>query len=177
MSWGSEAQLAAVAFGCGPGSFTGVRIAASAAQGIALARGTPVIAVSSLACLAAGALRLDAAADVVVATIAGRKGEMYTCAYARGSVHRDLPVALGAEVAVPIETYVREPSSARVVICGDAMDAVLTRVPHAQGIDWRHPHAQDLLRIARAGSSDGDLAAALPVYLEGSGQWRKLGER
>lgn len=46
-----------VAFGCGPGSFTGVRVAAAAAQAIAYARAIPVCRVSSLAVLAAGAAR------------------------------------------------------------------------------------------------------------------------
>lgn len=51
----SFAALDFVAFGCGPGSYTGVRIAAAAAQAIAFARALPVCRVSSLAVLAAGA--------------------------------------------------------------------------------------------------------------------------
>src|SRR5689334_747208 len=59
------ANLEAVAFGAGPGSFTGLRIACGLAQGIALARGLPVIGISTLETIAeeSGATRVVACLD------------------------------------------------------------------------------------------------------------------
>ena len=59
------AGLDAVAFGAGPGSFTGLRIACGVAQGLAFARGLPVVGISSLEALAeeSGAPRVVACLD------------------------------------------------------------------------------------------------------------------
>lgn len=54
---GQLGELDFVAFGCGPGSFTGVRVAAAAAQAVAFARRIPVCRVSSLMVQALGAYR------------------------------------------------------------------------------------------------------------------------
>ena len=52
-----DAGLDCIAYNHGPGSFTGLRIAASAAQGLAFAAGAPVAGISTLACIAQGAWR------------------------------------------------------------------------------------------------------------------------
>jgi tRNA threonylcarbamoyladenosine biosynthesis protein TsaB len=72
------AQVQAVAYGCGPGSFTGVRIAACVAQGLALAVARPVVAVSSLAALALQAAPEHAR---VLAALDARMGEVYLGAF------------------------------------------------------------------------------------------------
>ena len=79
----SEAGLAlsavdCFAFGRGPGSFTGVRIAASAIQGLALAADRPVVAISSLAALAAGC---EKSATSVLAVFDARMNEVYLGAF------------------------------------------------------------------------------------------------
>ena len=70
-----------VAFGAGPGSFTGLRIACGVAQGLAFAHDLPVVAVPSLEALAqaAGGPRVFCALDA-------RMGEVYAAAYERAGL-------------------------------------------------------------------------------------------
>ena len=69
-----------IAFGAGPGSFTGLRIACGVAQGLALGAQLPVRAVSSLMALAQAS---DASA--VIAALDARMNEVYWAAYRRGT--------------------------------------------------------------------------------------------
>ncbi len=73
-------SLDAVAFGQGPGSFTGLRIACAVAQGIGFGAGCPLVAVSSMRTLAAGMHRTKSASHVLVALDA-RMGEIYYGAF------------------------------------------------------------------------------------------------
>jgi tRNA threonylcarbamoyladenosine biosynthesis protein TsaB len=72
--------LDVIAVGRGPGAFTGVRLAVSLAQGMAMALGLPVITVSSLAALALEAPEDDAD---ILAVIDARMGEIYAASYRR----------------------------------------------------------------------------------------------
>jgi tRNA threonylcarbamoyladenosine biosynthesis protein TsaB len=74
------AQLDGVAFGAGPGAFTGLRIACGVAQGLALGAGLPVIGVSTLEALAETA-RQRYAAGKVIAALDARAQEVYVAAY------------------------------------------------------------------------------------------------
>jgi len=65
-----------IAFGAGPGSFTGVRIACGVAQGLALGTGLPVVGICTLQALA-----LAAGHDKVIAALDARMAEVYYAAY------------------------------------------------------------------------------------------------
>lgn len=73
-------NLDVIAYGCGPGSFTGIRIASSVAQGISFATGLPVIPISSLAALAQTAYSIEKQTQILVAVDA-RMEQIYWAQY------------------------------------------------------------------------------------------------
>jgi tRNA threonylcarbamoyladenosine biosynthesis protein TsaB len=84
--------LDGVAFGAGPGSFTGLRIACGIAQGLALGAALPLVGISTLAAMAEVARQRGACARVVAALDA-RMHEVYVAAYEYDGVRWDERVA------------------------------------------------------------------------------------
>jgi tRNA threonylcarbamoyladenosine biosynthesis protein TsaB len=161
-------QLDAIAVGRGPGAFTGVRLAISAAQGIALALDLPVIPVSSLAALAC-----DAPVDehAILAVIDARMGEIYAATFRRDP--DGLVEATSAESVGSAEMLKLAAGQSWSVI-GTGWDTfaemILPRLGSvpvwAQG--KRYPQATAIARLAtRELALDHYLAPelALPVYL------------
>lgn len=93
-------QLDAIAFGRGPGSFTGLRIATGVAQGLSYGLGIPLLPVSTLSALARQAY-LDTDYRHIVACLDARIDEVYWAAYSIGDDAS--PVALCDEQLVPPE--------------------------------------------------------------------------
>lgn len=75
-------SLDGIAFGEGPGSFTGLRIGCGVAQGLAFGANLPVVGVSTLLALAHGAY-VETNAQKVIASLDARMGEIYHAAYER----------------------------------------------------------------------------------------------
>ncbi len=167
--------LDALAFGRGPGSFTGVRLAASVVQGLAYGAGLGVVPVSTLRAVALQAFAHPegAAADHVLVCNDARMQETYWCAYRRGA--DGLPEALREEAVGPPASVVRPTVDgvARWIGAGrglrayPALTGLLPAVPPAALIDLL-PQATAILELARPEVAAGRLrpaTEALPVYL------------
>ena len=163
-------QLDAVAFGCGPGSFTGLRIAAGMAQGIAFGAGLPVVPVSTLAAMAQCCVR-ERGAGAVLAALDARMQAVYFGAFRRAD--DGLVLAAGDEVVCAPDIVPVLPA-ADWYAAGDGWSAhgpqMLARLPYrlAGLMDTARPHAADVARLAaalfaRGGALPPDQAA--PVYL------------
>jgi tRNA threonylcarbamoyladenosine biosynthesis protein TsaB len=153
--------LDAVAFGAGPGSFTGLRIACGIAQGIAMARDLPVLAVSTL-----DALAEESGAARVVACLDARMHEVY---YACLERDRSRWRAAGrARCAAPQE--IARPAGSGWYGCGSGFAAypdLASRIG-VQVLPGIHPSAHAIARLAapRLAAGEGtDAALAAPFYM------------
>ncbi len=161
-------DLDAIAFGRGPGAFTGVRIAAGVTQGLALGAGLPVIPLSSLATLAQGAIDKS---PVLLAAIDARMGEIYWAVY---ELAEDGAVELVSAERVTPPDEVDVPADKRFFGVGSGWGTYRARLEETlnkqiTGIDpERYPLAKDMLPLARREFNNNRCVSAeqaLPVYL------------
>ena len=167
------ADLDAIAFGCGPGSFTGVRIAAGIAQGVALGLDLPVIPVSTLAALAHDALTLDEdEADVAYPCIDARMNEVYWGVYGRenaGGVELLVSERVCAAADVPLGT-IGKSAVATGSGWGTYADILSRRVGNALKsiMAEKYPRAASVARLAARDYRNGRTCPAelaQPSYL------------
>lgn len=159
----------ALAFGRGPGSFTGVRVGVGVAQGIAFARNIPVIPISSLAAVAQGAAdKLDV--DDLAVAVDARMGEIYCATYQR---ENGIVTLTDHERVCPPEQFLPFSSLAwagvgtgwgeyKAILRENFKDNLsLVSVNH-------YPQAASIIKLAQVEAEAGRLLPAeqaMPVYL------------
>ncbi len=154
-----------IAFGKGPGSFTGVRIACGVAQGLAFGAGLPVAGICTLEALAEASGR-----PRVIAALDARMGEIYHAAYER----------LGDEWAVVSEPRLCKPEEAPPAPGGEWFGAGSGFAMYGEALGRRYagqlqgadgsvvPQAAAIAILGAARFARGcgvDAAEALPLYL------------
>lgn len=163
-------QVDALAFGCGPGSFTGVRIAASVVQSLAFGANLPIIAISTLRALAQGAFE-NWGALKVLSGIDARMDEIYFGVYefAAGFMRQQISDDLYKPDNVPLlplggEWFgVGDAWEVYAEILGKRLRNRITRTE-----TQFYPRARDVAKLAQAEFLAGNFIAAdeaVPVYL------------
>ena len=172
-----------IAYGCGPGSFTGLRIAASAVQGLAYSCDLPAVAVSTLSVMAQTALRQGSVDTdgTVLCTLDARINEVYAAVYGfdnNTAVLREGPWACAPAELAPGGT---EPLCAVGSGClflhlfPQSLQArVQTCVPDML------PSARDIIPLALEKYQRGEIQTprnVQPVYVRDEISWKKLADQ
>ena len=172
----SLSQIDALAFNCGPGSFTGVRVGTSVTQGLAFSSDIPVIAVSSLAALAQLAFREENKHNVLSA-IDARMNEMYWGCY---QLDKDIMRLVSEEKVSPVSKVNAE----GMWHCqGSGWDTFQTELSQSNQVNItsfsleRFPHAQDVAVLAADLYKQGKInnaEDAIPTYIRDEVTWKKI---
>ena len=170
------AALDLLAFSCGPGSFTGVRIGVGVAQGLAFGADLPLVSVSTLQTMAQGAIRLNNA-DSVIAAIDARMGEIYTAEFINKN---GLACRVEPDIVIKPE-LVGYSLSENVFAVGTGWQTyqseLMAKVPGVVTTEILYPHAVDMLLLAEdllANNRQLTPESAQPVYVRDTVTWKKL---
>lgn len=171
-------QLDALAFGCGPGSFTGVRIATGVIQGVALGADLPVVPVSTLAALAQDFFdknqdkAQDESCNLVFAAMDARMGEIFWGVYRRDE--QGFAELIGREAVTPAAEVEFPDSIVAGVGIGSGwgvyQQELMARLAGRAGYceTGKLPRAGAIARLGAWGFGQGKAVAveqAMPVYL------------
>ncbi|MDH1300911.1 tRNA (adenosine(37)-N6)-threonylcarbamoyltransferase complex dimerization subunit type 1 TsaB [Achromobacter sp. GD03932] len=179
----APAALHAVAFGQGPGGFTGLRVACGVAQGMGLGLGIPVVPIVSHQAVAAQVETTPAGAIVVA--LDARMNEVYLAVYRQANISDgeiswevlQAPLLIAAAEVVPWTAHHLPAWSARAglplepVLAGDAWDAYASEMEYPgawRRADARRPEAASVARLGRQGWLQGEAVApelAAPLYV------------
>jgi tRNA threonylcarbamoyladenosine biosynthesis protein TsaB len=161
-------SLDAIAFGRGPGGFTGVRLAASVAQGLAFGAGVGVVPISDLAAIALRVVQLDPALRRVLVANDARMREVYWAIFETGGMTPTGPERVsGAHEAMLPDGMESWAAAGRGLKVWPEL-AERCRASGAAVYEDLLPRASEILALARPIVAAGgvlDPAEALPVYV------------
>ena len=169
-------QIDSLAFNCGPGSFTGVRVGTSVTQGLAFSNDLPVIPVSSLAALAQFAFRMENK-EKVLSAIDARMNEVYWGCY---QVEDGFMSLVNKEKVSPVTSVVNEGDWHCL---GSGWDTFETELKQSKLVNITSftnecfPHAQDVAVLAADLYLKGKTVSAenaIPSYIRDEVTWKKL---
>lgn len=166
----NTADLTAIAFSRGPGSFSGVRINAAVTQALAWSHDLPVIPVSTLQALAQAAYRLHGL-TAVTAVLDARMNEVYIASFQLNE--QGIMQAVDAEQLLD---YQQAAQVAQFTLVGSGSALIK---PEASEFKDIMATAQDIAQIARVAAQQQQWVAAeqaLPVYLRDNA-WKKIAEQ
>lgn len=162
-------ELDAVAVSIGPGSYTGLRIGLSAAKGLCYALEIPLITVSTLRAMYAGArMPVPEGDNFFCPMIDARRMEVYAAVYRSGGEELRGP---DADIVTP-DTYLPWLDKGPVYFSGNGMPKcrpLLQEHPNARFVEGALPSARHLLSLgleAVAANTLADLAYSEPFYLK-----------
>jgi tRNA threonylcarbamoyladenosine biosynthesis protein TsaB len=170
----------AIAYGSGPGSFTGLRIAASAVQGLAYSSDLPAIAVPTLTVLAQSALRtgLVEVNEAVICALDARINEVYSAVY---TYEDNLAVLQQGPFACAPEDLLLNDSTELSAVGSGCEFVNQFPAPLRERIRTCHPHlapaARDLIPLALIKLHQGDVQTpqnVQPIYVRDEISWKKL---
>ena len=156
-------QCDALAFGSGPGSFTGVRTACGLAQGLAFGANLPVVPVVTLLAMA-DAARLQGAGDSIIAVLDARMGEVYWAEY---RFDGQWQVVKEPRLSAPEQVIAQDASC----VTGNGLAVYADRFTALQSISrWPElmPHATQIAWLGRRFFQQGQRVhprEAQPLYL------------
>ncbi|MCL1073205.1 tRNA (adenosine(37)-N6)-threonylcarbamoyltransferase complex dimerization subunit type 1 TsaB [Shewanella dokdonensis] len=172
------ADVGLIAYGRGPGSFTGIRICTSMTQGLALARDIPVVGISTLAALAQKVMD-NSSARYVISAIDARMNEIYWGCF---EAVDGLAVLVGEEqVSAPQALVSPFTGAETVVACGSGFETYPDLILNIDNLTLsesvKYPDADAMLTLAVSEWQQGHATAVdqlTPVYLRDTVAWKKL---
>ncbi|MDH3296777.1 MAG: tRNA (adenosine(37)-N6)-threonylcarbamoyltransferase complex dimerization subunit type 1 TsaB [Gemmatimonadota bacterium] len=173
----SASDLEAVVVGSGPGSFTGVRIAAALARGLCFPGGTPLFAYSSLAAIA-----MDSDPDpdeAVCALLDARRDQVYAAGYRIGSGLEELFAPVAGSLDEILSGLDPKAWTFTGVLPEPLRETIRRSGARLLPPDRGRPRASALLRLVRSAPEAGrvkDPARWEPGYVRASSAERRVGD-